>query len=60
MGYRPKQGSIFYSPSLAMTYSYSDFQKKHNGMSPFELGFKQGMDDARLHEVYRDREEDQL
>lgn len=60
MGYRPKQDSIFYSPSLDISYGYTDFQKAHNGMSPFEAGLKQGLDDARLHEVYRDREEDQL
>lgn len=51
LGYRPKLGSIFHSPSLNLVYAFRDNWVK---------GLKQGNDQATVHRVFREREEDQL
>lgn len=59
MGFRPKLGSLFYSPSADFIYAHRDYIKKY-GESPFLRGFHQGMDGAIVSKAFDEREEDQL
>ena len=48
-GFRPKArgGNLldasFFSPSLDMAFSYSDYVKAHEGKGPFQVGLEEGI-----------------
>ena len=60
IGYRPKPGTILYSPSLDYSYWYSDYVKAHDGKGPFQVGFEKSQNQARVNNVFNTREEDEL
>lgn len=51
LGFKPKPGSIFYSPSTSYTRITREL---------YARGIKQGFDEALVNRVYKEREEDQL